>query len=88
MMHYYYGPGAGFGFGGAVISFMGIVLWALLIWGLFMLIFGRHRLYSHWHDRHHDHADTPEPLELAKARYAKGDITKTEFEQIKKDLSD
>ena len=87
MMHYYYGPGAGFGFGGVVVSFLGIVFWILLFWGLFMLIFGRHR-HGHFHDWHHDHHDAPEPLELAKGRYAKGEITKTEFEQIKKDLSD
>ncbi|HXH27300.1 MAG TPA: SHOCT domain-containing protein [Candidatus Acidoferrum sp.] len=41
--------------------------------------------------RHHHAAETDashtDPLDIAKGRYARGDITKDEFDQIKKDLS-
>ena len=30
--------------------------------------------------------DTAEPLDIAKSRYARGDITKAQFDELKKDL--
>jgi putative membrane protein len=35
----------------------------------------------------HDRRRTGEAIEIAKARYARGEISKNEFEQLKKDLS-
>lgn len=38
---------------------------------------------------HHDHTQTPaeDPLVIAKARYARGEISKAEFTALKKDLA-
>lgn len=84
-MYHYYGPGMGLGLGTFFFGLLSAAFWVLLIWALVVFVFGRHR-HGHYHDRHH--ADTnPEPLEIAKARYAKGEITKTEFEDIKKNIA-
>ncbi len=40
--------------------------------------------------RHHEgtHVSRTTPLDIAKERYAKGDITKEQFEELKKSLKD
>lgn len=40
------------------------------------------RSYGRYHDWHRD------PLEYLKARYAKGDITKEEFDRLKKEIKE
>lgn len=52
-----------------------ILFWGLIIYGLFQLF--KKTPTSH---RHQD------PLDILKERYAKGEITKEEFDSIKKDL--
>jgi putative membrane protein len=69
-----------FGFGGGML-FTGI-LWALFI-GL--IIMGAVRMGRHGCCMHGGHNNNA--LNIAKERYAKGEISKEEFEQIKKDLS-
>jgi putative membrane protein len=57
----------------------GVVFWggliALVVWGVTRLT------------KRGDTASKRDPLDIAKERYAKGEITKKEFEQIKKDLT-
>ncbi len=48
---------------------------ALIVWGITKLT------------RRSDSAPKRDPLGVAKERYAKGEISREEFEQIKKDLS-
>jgi putative membrane protein len=55
----------------------------LLIWvGIAVLAI----LAFKWFLRHNESAEKQTPLDIARERYAKGEITKEQFEQIKKDL--
>jgi len=59
-------------------------LWMVVFWGglIALIVWGITKLGGR-------KAPTPkhDPLDIAKERYAKGEISKEEFEQIKKDLS-
>jgi len=86
LRHYYYGPPVVSGGPGTILFalIVPVIFWALVIWLIVSLV--RHGRHYSWHYGHTHEAENP--LELAKARYAKGEITKTEFEQLKKDLKD
>jgi len=63
-------------------------IWMLLFWIaiIWLVVWGIRSLLRHEGPK----AGTTEkrdPLEIAKERYAKGQISKEEFDQIKKDLS-
>lgn len=79
MMGYY----SGWGWIGAVMGgiFM-LLFWAALIFFIIWLIRSLTQP-----SRSSTTPPTPSPLDIAKARYARGDITKEQFEQLKKDLS-
>lgn len=66
------------GFGGLMII-VWIVIIGLIVWGVVALV--RHSGSGS------KSAEKEDPLEIAKRRYAKGEISKKEFEQIKKDLN-
>ncbi len=65
-------------------------------WGVFMMFFWLLFLVvvavvvvrlMRGHDYHHmGHDHRTEPIDIIKERYAKGEITKDQFEQLKKDL--
>jgi len=79
MWHYHDGMGWWMIFGGIwMIVFWGVIL-AVIIWGVKQLT-GRNGAQPNRPERQ-------DPLEIAKERYAKGEISREEFEQIKKDIS-
>lgn len=74
----WYGHG-GTSWMGALWGVLMLAFWVLVIVGLVLII----KRYAH----HHEGAIRDDPLEIAKARYARGEINKDEFTQLKKDLS-
>jgi putative membrane protein len=76
MWHWGWGWGMGLGL-------VGLVFWALVIAVIVLVIvrMTRHGAY------HHMGMGDKSPLDIAKERYARGEITKEQFEQIKRDLT-
>ena len=68
-------------FGGWGMLFGGI--WMLIFWGgiIALIIWGINRF-----TRRDDSSQKHTSLEIAKERYAKGEINREQFEQIKRDL--
>lgn len=89
MMGYYDGYGMGYGFGWIFMVF----LWVLIIWGVISLIrwlsMGSHGHGEH--PMHHTKIGGPwmgdRSMQILNERYAKGEITKEQFEEMKKNLS-
>ena len=59
-------------------------LWMIIFWGglIALIVWGITKL-----SRRGGSISKRDPLDVAKERYAKGEISREEFEQIKKDLS-
>jgi putative membrane protein len=73
-------------FGGLGWGLWGLgMLWMIVFWGaiIALIVWGVRRLSGHSHYR----PNTGSPLDIAKERYARGEITKEQFDQIKRDLS-
>lgn len=75
----YYGPGNGFDLGWAIFSGF---LWLLFF---FLLIYIGVRLLRKRGDSSFSYRET-NPLDIAKERYAKGEINKEQYDQLIKDL--
>jgi putative membrane protein len=74
-MHWDYGWGMGFGFGWIAM----IIFWVLLILGIVYLV----KMIA-GSSKTEDKQETA--IDILKMRYAKGEISKEEFEKIKQDL--
>ena len=74
----------GYGFGGLGFIFM-ILFWGLIIWAIIAAV----RMASGNHSGHSccGGSKGDEAQKVLRERYAKGEITKEQFEQMKKDLS-
>lgn len=59
-------------------------VWMVIFWGglIALIVWGITKL-----SRRNGSSPKYDPLDVAKERYAKGEISKEEFEQLKKDLS-
>ena len=76
----------GYGFMGGFGFFFMILFWGLIIWAIIALV------QSVFNNRNQSGSGTPSvpgdtAQEILRKRYAKGEITKVEFDQMKKDLT-
>jgi putative membrane protein len=74
---------------GFICLVLGKVLFALMIAAIIILVIklvrrGDH-YHGHWHDYYHVENKSG-ALDILKERYAKGEITKEQYENMKKDL--
>lgn len=87
-----YGLYNGYGGWGGMMGWLGggimmVVFWGLVIWLVVSLIRNSHGKGHHMCGHGHDMQDKENsPLNILKERYAKGEITKEEFESMKKDI--
>jgi len=83
MCSWFGGPWAGGWFGGGMLMMVLMFLfWGFIIWVGIMLV--RKLSQTNSHSRT---IDTPQTtLNILKERYAKGEISKEEFDRIKKDI--
>jgi putative membrane protein len=61
------------------------IFWLIIIAVVLYLIFGRHLRQKPWSFGQNSPPETA--LDILKKRYAQGEITREEFEQIKRDIS-
>lgn len=84
MGHYFAG---GYGFMGGFGFFVMILFWGLVIWAIIALVqsVSRNNTQSVGGP---SSVQSDTALEMLRKRYAKGEITKAEFDQMKKDLAE
>ena len=78
MWEWHEGMHWGFSFGGVFMILFWAAIIALVVWGIKKLT---------ERDTVHINTTTTKPMDIAKERYAKGEITKGDFEQLKNDLN-
>lgn len=83
-MHYGYWGFPIMGFAGGVLGW----IWPILFWVFIAVVISKILRRTPNENEHHEgKTGRQTPLELLKERYVKGEITKKEFEEIKKDIA-
>ena len=77
-MMWWYGPDMGWG-----MMIVGAIIWLLFLGGIIALVVWAITRAT----RRGGTGSGANPLDIARERYAKGEISREQFEQIKKDLS-
>lgn len=73
-----YGWGAGNFLGGFGMFIFWIVIVGLIVWAV---------MAATRSGRAHEHNQSPSPQDIARVRYARGEITKEQYDQLRKDLT-
>ena len=82
MMHYYdYGGGSGYEMMSVFGALLHFIFWLIII--MIIVRFLHRRKGKHWHGLN-NHMRSP--MDIIKERYAKGEITREEDEEKKKDV--
>ena len=69
------------GWGMGLMMFLGMIFWGSVIWLVFWAVTRLIRRETH------TGGERQNPLDIARERYARGEINREQYEQIKKDLS-
>ncbi|SMC43623.1 putative membrane protein [Sporomusa malonica] len=83
MCSWFYGPGAEGLFGGGILMMLPMLLfWGLILWGGIVLV----RKMSQRNQDVRSLTTTRTALDILKERYAKGEISRDEYDRIKKEI--
>lgn len=72
-------------FGGIFCILIAILIIAIIVRIIVRIATGGGHRHHHWHDYYHDE-NKNSALNILQERYAKGEITKEQYESMKKDL--
>lgn len=82
MCPWFGGWGGGWFGGGLIMMIMMVLFWGLILWGGFVLV---KKLMQQSQDNRPVTLSQP-ALDILKQRYAKGEISRDEFERMKKEI--